>query len=48
MPVEAREFYFLQKLPDRLWGSHRLLLNGCTGSFPGVKHSGREVGSRSI
>jgi len=48
MPTEARDFYFLQKRPDRLWGSHRLLLNRCPGSFPGVKQLGREVGSNSI
>jgi hypothetical protein len=48
MPAEARDFYFLQKRPERLWGSHRLLLNGCPGSFPGVKQPGREVRSRSI
>jgi len=44
MPAEARDFYFIQKRPDRLWGSHRLLLNGC----PGVKQPGREDRSRSI
>jgi hypothetical protein len=48
MPAEARGFYFLQKRPDRFWDSHRLLLNGCPGSFPGVKQPDRGVGSRSI
>lgn len=48
MPAEARDFYFLQKRPDRIWGPHSLLTQWGPGYLPGVKQPGREVGSGSI
>ena len=39
--------FTFQRYPDCVWEPHILLLNGCLGSFSGVKRPGREVGHLS-
>jgi hypothetical protein len=40
----GKGIFFRSKRPDRLWGPHILLFNGCRSYFPEVNWRGREVG----
>ena len=46
-PGKLQAIFTFQKYPFWIWGPPILVLNGCLGSFPGVKRPRREVNHSS-